>query len=435
MTAGRGDGAARAVSALLRDRAHLLLPLAAQLGQTPPDFESTIRGSSMAPAIPVGARLRVRLESQRPCQVGDVVFYMADGGYTVHRVVHRAHGASGMDYLLTEGDARFAPDPPVPLRQVLGTVVAVEVDGRWQPVGVRAARPWHQRIARATTLRAMIAALWFGVEAASRLAAILLALESGVRVARRGLHRLWRGKGVRTFARRALARARFETALALSPLEYRVDRIRHPDVTYRKLDAARINALFPKGRRLEVIRAIRDSLEAADNQDYFRNMSWYNYRHRHLPRRIPTLDDLYPPNVAVLDFLAHSIAHPEQEVLLDFPCGIGVLLVYARDLGLTQLHGFDNWNYLAPSTAERFLRHFGMKGSVLVARSDLPSLPVTILTCVGFPLTMLVESSLVWAKPSVRYVLADRMGRPSSLPGFRRTTEYAGLLTVFERVS
>jgi hypothetical protein len=178
MTAGRGDGAARAVSALLRDRAHLLLPLAAQLGQTPPDFESTIRGSSMAPAIPVGARLRVRLESQRPCQVGDVVFYMADGGYTVHRVVHRAHGASGMDYLLTEGDARFGPDPPVPLRQVLGTVAAVEVDGRWQPVGVRAARPWHQRIARATTLRAMIAALWFGVEAASRLAAILLALES-----------------------------------------------------------------------------------------------------------------------------------------------------------------------------------------------------------------------------------------------------------------
>jgi hypothetical protein len=47
---------------------------------------------------------------------------------------------------------------------------------------------------------------------------------------------------------------------------------------------------------------------------------------------------------------------------------------------------------------------------------------------------MLMEISSVWAQASVRYVLADRMTRPASLPGFRRATEYAGLLTVFERV-
>ena len=231
-----------------------------------------------------------------------------------------------------------------------------------------------------------------------------------------------------------LARARFEVALALSPVGNLLDRARHPDVAYRRLDAARINALFPKARRLEVVRAIGDSLAASDNLVYFRNVSWYNWCHRHLPRGIPSLDDLYPPNVAILDFLAHRITNPEQEVLLDFPCGIGVLLVYECDLGLKQIHGFDNWKYLAPSTAQRFLHRFGVQGSVLVAPDELASLPVTILTCVGFPFTMLMESSSVWANPSVRYVLADRSGRPASLPGFRRTTEYAGLLTVFERV-
>jgi hypothetical protein len=41
------------------------------------------------------------------------------------------------------------------------------------------------------------------------------------------------------------------------------------------------------------------------------------------------------------------------------------------------------------------------------------------------------QSSSVWAQPSVRY----RMTRPMTLAGFRRATEYAGLLTVFERVS
>ena len=176
------------------------------------------------------------------------------------------------------------------------------------------------------------------------------------------------------------------------------------------------------------------SLAASDNLGYFRNLSWYNWRHRNLPRGIPALDDLYPPNLAVLDFLAHHVTAPEQEVLLDFPCGIGTLLVYERDLGLTRVHGFDNWNYLAPATAARFLQRFGVSEAALVSRDALASLPVTILTCIGFPLSMMMESSSVWTKPSVRYVLADRSGRPASLPGFRRAVEYAGLLTVFERV-
>jgi hypothetical protein len=233
--------------------------------------------------------------------------------------------------------------------------------------------------------------------------------------------------------RRALARARFEARLALSGVSARLDRARHPGVTYRQLDAERFNALFPLARRRAVVDAVRDSLVAPDNLDYFHNMHWYNYRHRHLPRAIPSLPDLHPPNLAVLDFLA-ALDTKEEELVLDFPCGIGVLLVYLRDLGVRRVRGFDNWDYLAASTAERFLQRFDIPRSVLVARNELAALPVTILTCVGFPLTMLVKSSLVWAKPSVRYVLADRHGRPTALPGFRRTTEYAGLLTVFERV-
>jgi hypothetical protein len=421
MSAMRGDGVARAASELLLDRAHLLLPLAAQLGRDQPDFESSIHGSSMAPAIPPRSRIRVRPAGEPPCQVGDVVFHLTDGGYTVHRVVHRTHHESGVEYLLTEGDARFAPDAPVPCSQVLGTVVAVESNGAWRPVGPLTPGPWHRRVARAITLPLMILTMRFSVATADRLAALLLTLESRARVARRRLLR-------------ALARARFEAGLALRPVWDLLDRMRHRGVAYRTLDVARFNALFPRARRLEVARAIGDSLAPSDNLVYFRNVSWYNWCHRRLPRGIPALDDVYPPNVAVLDFLAHHIAHPEREVLLDFPCGIGALLVYARDLGLAQIYGFDNWTYLARTTAERFLERFGMTGPVLVARDDLPALPVTILACVGYPLPMLMQTSSVWANPSVHYVLADRMTRPMSLPGFRRAIEYAGLLTVFERV-
>jgi hypothetical protein len=185
MAAVRENGATRAASALLVDRAHLLLPLAAQLGDAPRDFESAIRGSSMAPAIPAAARLRVRCGGRPPCRVGDVVIYLADGGYTVHRIVYRGHGPAGEGYLLAEGDARFAADPPVPCGQVLGTVVAVQIDGRWQPIGPRPASAWHRRAVRAVTLAAMIVTTWCSAAAATWLAGALLALETRVRMGRR----------------------------------------------------------------------------------------------------------------------------------------------------------------------------------------------------------------------------------------------------------
>ncbi|MGH7789269.1 MAG: S24/S26 family peptidase [Candidatus Binatia bacterium] len=193
MTAARGEETARAVSAFVVDRAHLLLPLAAQLGPAQTDFESAIRGNSMAPAIPGGARLRVRIDGQRSCEVGDVVFYLADDGYTVHRVVRGPRRISGGDYLLAEGDARFAPDPPVPCRQVLGTVVAVQINGEWQPIGPQTPGPWHRRAVRAVTLPAMIITMWVSLGAAARLAALLLSLESRARLARRRLlhRRAW----------------------------------------------------------------------------------------------------------------------------------------------------------------------------------------------------------------------------------------------------
>jgi hypothetical protein len=189
MTDAGATDAARTASAFLVERAHLLLPLAAQLGHTGSEFESAIRGSSMAPAIPPATRLRVRLSGQSPTRVGDVIFYLADGGYTVHRVVFRSRRA-GADYLLTEGDARFAPDPPVPPDRVLGTVVAVLVDGQWRPVDARARSSVLRRVVRALTLTAMITCLRFNAAAANRLAVALLALETRFRMSRRRfLHR------------------------------------------------------------------------------------------------------------------------------------------------------------------------------------------------------------------------------------------------------
>jgi hypothetical protein len=145
----------RAVSAFLLDHPPLLLPLASHFREPQLIFES----------------------GPQPCQPGDVVFYLADDGYIVHRVVYRARRGSAPDYLLTCGDNRLAPDPPVQGNQVLGTVIAVQNARYWQPPSPPTTAPFYKRMIRAITLTAMITALWFSAVAARRLAAILLDLE------------------------------------------------------------------------------------------------------------------------------------------------------------------------------------------------------------------------------------------------------------------
>lgn len=171
----------RAVSSLLQGRDPLLLALASHLGGRESVFESAIRGSSMSPAIPGGARLRVRLLAEQPCQCGDVVYYLSNDGFMVHRVVYQARRGSAAGYLLTFGDNCLVPDPPVRKDQILGTVIAVRTASDWRPPGPSVNRSvWH-RLARAAASGAAIVALRFSVSAARRLSIILKWLESALR--------------------------------------------------------------------------------------------------------------------------------------------------------------------------------------------------------------------------------------------------------------
>jgi hypothetical protein len=167
----------RAASSLLLDDSRLLLPLATHLGGQPV-FESAIHGSSMSPAIPRGARLRVQLLGQQACRPGDVVFFLADAGYMVHRVVYRARRGGAENYLLTRGDSRLAPDPPVRCDRVLGTVTAVQGAGGWRPPGPPAGGGGVSKgMIRAGALAAMIVVLRGSPSLARRLGASLARAE------------------------------------------------------------------------------------------------------------------------------------------------------------------------------------------------------------------------------------------------------------------
>lgn len=167
-----------AISNFLLRHPALLLPLSSTfVDALPLFFESSIRGPSMEPVIPAGSRLRVQVGQPQLCQPGDVVFYLTDDGYMVHRIVHKPRRGAHQDYLLTCGDHRLAPDPPVHYTQLLGTVMALQREGTWHPLGPPRPGPLAKRVLRAVTLLLMCLVLHCSARTACGLAKRLLQLE------------------------------------------------------------------------------------------------------------------------------------------------------------------------------------------------------------------------------------------------------------------
>jgi hypothetical protein len=170
-----------AISSFLLDNDAVLHALASRLGGRDAVFESGIRGNSMAPAIPGGARLRVRLRAGQSCHRGDIVFFLSDNGFMVHRIIYQPRRSSPADFLLTLGDNCIVPDPPVRIDRVLGGVIEVQTADGWNSPGALVHRSICHRAARAVASVAMIVALHYRISAARRLEKILRTLEAVVR--------------------------------------------------------------------------------------------------------------------------------------------------------------------------------------------------------------------------------------------------------------
>jgi len=202
-------------------------------------------------------------------------------------------------------------------------------------------------------------------------------------------------------------------------------------VRMETIDPEAFTAAIPDSLRSDVASSILELLKPTDNVSFFADAGRYVGRLRALPPGIPVLPDLFPPNIAVLDFLSKYARNPAQETVLDYGCGIGALLVYLRKLGFAA-YGYDNWSQIAKSTAEAFLSEHGAPHWLLGA-DDLDLHDFTILSCVGIHWSWLTETQRVLRQPSLRYVLIDKPYRPKSIAGFHKIAEYKNLLTIYER--
>jgi len=140
-------------------------------------FETTVKGASMEPTIPDGARIQIRPRPIDAYANGQVVACVASDELFAHRVVFCGSRGRSRDLVITLGDNLTLCDPPTRKGDILGEVTALWQDGRWRaPVlegirgraaqalsnlhlaFIRACLPVHYEFARRVTGISLIAA-------------------------------------------------------------------------------------------------------------------------------------------------------------------------------------------------------------------------------------------------------------------------------------
>ncbi len=188
--------------------------------------------------------------------------------------------------------------------------------------------------------------------------------------------------------------------------------------------------------RAKINRETRNCLSADDNKGFFSDaVKRYGHRDWALPFKSDFA--LYAPNIAVIDFLLEHIKDPDSETILDYACGLGYLLTYLRELGFTNLYGYDNFQQVRERSIRCFLRSFGLEDSLIADRSKVREINPTIMCIIGIPYNWLDLDIIEFLleKDSLKFVLLDALYcRSFRHPNYQLLKRYHGLLNVYEKI-
>lgn len=139
-----------------------------------------------------------------------------------------------------------------------------------------------------------------------------------------------------------------------------------------RIDHSTLEASIPKDFGDDMRKRIKKHLKPNDNVEFFGNSRKGLNRHHPLGFEGDQFE-LFPPNIAVLDFLLKNIRDPNT-VILDYGCGMGTLIVYLKKLGFNKVYGYDNNTQLDKSTAEDFLASYDINKEILLSAEKIASI-------------------------------------------------------------
>ena len=86
----------------------------------------------MGRSLPERTRIRIRCSDDPRYQRGDVIAFSTASGLVGHRIV--GHGRPWPGFVLARGDGVWLSDRPVPVRDILGQIIAWLDGDVWRPV-------------------------------------------------------------------------------------------------------------------------------------------------------------------------------------------------------------------------------------------------------------------------------------------------------------
>lgn len=166
-----------------------------------------------------------------------------------------------------------------------------------------------------------------------------------------------------------------------------------------------------------------------DNTEYFGNILNYMKKGRHLSDN-PFF--LYPPNVAVIDFLLKNVE--KNDLILDYSCGLCNLLLYLKKLGFKNARGYDNYSQISFKTVRNFLDKFSAV-DIILSKEEVFSFRTKIISCISFFWDRLDKDLLLKEAQNrnLKYILIDYDYAPRIMKDFRIKGIYNKLLIVFEK--
>jgi hypothetical protein len=202
----------------------------------------------------------------------------------------------------------------------------------------------------------------------------------------------------------------------------------------RTIDWGRLAAAVPPSTHAEIRQRIAAALGTTDNVEYFTTLRRYGGSDWALHGAEHPFE-LFPPNIAALDFLLDAGLDRSTAVVLDFGSGLGHLVVYLRRMGFARAVGYDNFSQVSEASARRFLASFGIENG-FVERDRLVAAAPQAVIVGSLPWSFYAaDIRPVLEAPSLRYALLDcYYPCPTEIPGFVRIAEYRRLVRVFERL-
>lgn len=138
---------------------------------------------------------------------------------------------------------------------------------------------------------------------------------------------------------------------------------------------------------IETVANVYDSQKKFPNKDYFTKPGYYNQDLKFKDTEGETIDYfraiLYPPNLAILDYVLSNFDYFRDKVFLDYAAGFGLLSVFLKHIGI-QCYNYDNFSQITNTEPFRkeILNSTGL--SIEPVLDAFPDQKIDVLTCSGF---------------------------------------------------